>query len=712
MTQGETVPVHDSTSLVRSAQAGDERALDALIAGHLPLVYNVIGRALNRHADVDDLVQETMIQVVRGLPGLREPDRFRSWVVAIAYRQIQMHRRGATRRHPPAREVPEELADPGGDFEERSLTGLMLAGQRRELAEATQWLDDDDRHLLALWWQEAAGELTRTELAAAMGVRPNHAAVRVQRMRAQLDAARGLVRALHATPRCPDLAEVLKPWDSSTDALWRKRLTRHVRGCRRCSELAADLLAPEKLLPGIAALPLPVFAFEGFKAAGTAGTGVFAHLQHIVQTKAAAVAAVVVVAGGGLAFAVYETPLSGEDRPGEVAAPPATGGAVAPDPPGSTASAAPAPPGPASTAGLVRAEYFVAPDGDDGGDGGIEHPFATLTKAASVVRPGQTIALRGGTYRPTSPIVLDTSGDETHRITLSSYGDEHPVIDASRIPKDKWAITQHGSFWTVQGLEVKNSASHAYVCLSCKQNLFVRLSLHDNVESGLTLRGEGTTGNQVLDSDFFNNHDPADQGQSGIGMAIKFGSGEDNIVRGNRAFNNADDGFDFGDFASPIDIQHNWAYGNGVNRWGVAGWKSNGNGFTFGGGNPPVAASHSVRHNAAWGNVHNGFADGGNPAELRLSNNTAYRNGATGFGMPTTPATLRSNVSIGNDDSVSMGSGVHTSRNTWDEGTWTAAMFRSTDATAAQGTRRADGTLPATDFLTTGNGMGASMSES
>ncbi|GAB3837881.1 RNA polymerase sigma factor [Dactylosporangium cerinum] len=316
MTQGEAVPVQDTTSLVQAAQRGDDRALDALVSAHLPLVYNVTGRALRRHADVDDVVQETMIQVVRGLPGLREPDRFRSWVVAIAYRQVQMHLRGATRRHLPAREVPEELPDPGGDVEERSLTGLMLTGQRKELSEATQWLDDADRHLLALWWQEVTGELTRAELAAAVGIKATHVAVRVQRMRAQLDGARGLVRALHATPRCPDLAEVLTAWDGATDALWRKRLTRHVRGCPRCSELSADLLAPEKLLPGIAALPLPLlFPVKG----------VLANLQHFVQTKAAAIAAVVVVAGGGLAFAVYETPLTGEDRPADVAAPRATG---------------------------------------------------------------------------------------------------------------------------------------------------------------------------------------------------------------------------------------------------------------------------------------------------------------------------------------------------------------------------------------------------
>ncbi|WP_433043635.1 sigma-70 family RNA polymerase sigma factor [Dactylosporangium sp. CS-033363] len=697
MTQGETVPVRDTTSLVLAAQRGDERALEELVAAHLPLVANVIGRALHRHADADDLVQETMIQVVRGLPGLREPARFRSWVVAIAYRQIQMHRRGATRRHPPAREIPEELPDPGGEFEERSLTGLMLTGQRRELAEATRWLDDADRHLLALWWQEATGELTRAELAAAVKLKPTHAAVRVQRMRAQLDSARGLVRALHASPRCPELGEVVKAWDGTADALWRKRITRHVRDCRRCSALSGDLLAPEKLLPGIAALPV----FAPFK------IGTLPHfVQHFVQTKAAAVAAVVVVAGGGLAFAVYETPLPGEHRPADIAASARPGGAVAPEPPAVSGSAAAAGPAP------VLAGYFVAPGGDDAGDGSLEHPFATLNKAAAVVRPGQTIALRGGTYRPTAPIVLDTDGDAGHRITLSSYRDERPVIDAARIPADKWAITQHGSYWTVQGLEIKNSASHAYVCLSCEQNVFQRLSLHDNVESGLTLRGAGTTGNQVLDSDFWANHNPADQGQSGIGLGIKFGSGDGNVVRGCRAFDNADDGFDFGEFAGPIDIQHNWAFGNGVNRWNVSGWRGNGNGFTFGGGSPVVGASHSVRHNAAWENGHDGFADGGNPAELRLSNNTAYRNGATGFGMAATPATLRANVAIGNDDSVSMGAGVHTSRNTWDEGSWSASMFRSTDPAVAEGARRADGTLPVTDFLTTGNGMGASMSES
>ncbi|WP_344289738.1 sigma-70 family RNA polymerase sigma factor, partial [Streptomyces synnematoformans] len=72
--------------------------MDRLVAGWLPLVYNVVGRALGGHADVDDVVQETMLRAVRRLPSLRDPDRFRSWLVAIAMRQIRERARRRGRR--------------------------------------------------------------------------------------------------------------------------------------------------------------------------------------------------------------------------------------------------------------------------------------------------------------------------------------------------------------------------------------------------------------------------------------------------------------------------------------------------------------------------------------------------------------------------------------------------------------------------------------
>ncbi|MEU8613702.1 sigma-70 family RNA polymerase sigma factor [Actinoplanes sp. NPDC048791] len=160
MTQSQAVG-HDVARLVRDAQGGSAGALDELVAEHLPLVYNIIGRALDGHPDVDDVVQETMLRSIHALGSLREPDRYRSWLVTIAYRQIQLHlrSRGVTRlRHAAA---PAELPDPEGDFAERATAEIVVADQRRELVQAVHWLDDADRTLLGLWWQEAAGELYR-----------------------------------------------------------------------------------------------------------------------------------------------------------------------------------------------------------------------------------------------------------------------------------------------------------------------------------------------------------------------------------------------------------------------------------------------------------------------------------------------------------------------------------------------------------------------
>ncbi|WP_211265457.1 RNA polymerase sigma factor [Actinacidiphila oryziradicis] len=77
------------TEMVVAARDGDQGALEELVADSLPLVYNIVGRALGAHSDVDDVVQETLLRVVRGLSDLRDPDAFRSWLVAITVRQVR-----------------------------------------------------------------------------------------------------------------------------------------------------------------------------------------------------------------------------------------------------------------------------------------------------------------------------------------------------------------------------------------------------------------------------------------------------------------------------------------------------------------------------------------------------------------------------------------------------------------------------------------------
>ncbi|MEU2353084.1 sigma-70 family RNA polymerase sigma factor [Streptomyces misionensis] len=241
----------ETAALVTAAREGEAAAQDALVGAYLPLVYNIVGRALNGSVDVDDVVQETMLRALDGLDGLRTPERFRSWLVAIAMNQVRTH--WQDRRSAPAGvEEAEELADPGADFVDLTVVQLQLSGQRQETAHATRWLEPDDRGLLSLWWLECAGELTRAEVAAALELTPQHTAVRVQRMKAQLEAARVVVRALDARPRCEELRVVLAAWDGKPSALWRKRIARHARGCPRCSGLWSGLMPAEGLLAGLA----------------------------------------------------------------------------------------------------------------------------------------------------------------------------------------------------------------------------------------------------------------------------------------------------------------------------------------------------------------------------------------------------------------------------------------------------------------------------
>ncbi|MFT7838165.1 sigma-70 family RNA polymerase sigma factor [Saccharothrix sp. BKS2] len=239
---------------VKAAQRGEPGALDALVAAYLPLVYNVVGHALGGHPDTDDVVQETMLRAVDGLSRLEKPESFRSWLLVIAMNQV----RDRHRRNQPLPVDHEVLdrADPGADFADLAITRLQLTGQRREVLAATRWIGDDEREVLSLWWLEQVGRITRAELVKALDLTPQHAAVRVQRMKAQLDSARVVVRVL-AMPRCGELAEVVADWDGHPGALWRKRIVRHARECRRCGRGFDDLAAVDGLVARIPLVPVP-----------------------------------------------------------------------------------------------------------------------------------------------------------------------------------------------------------------------------------------------------------------------------------------------------------------------------------------------------------------------------------------------------------------------------------------------------------------------
>lgn len=399
----------DHAELVVAAQAGDDRAREKLIAAYLPLLYNIVGRALSGHADVDDVVQETLLRAVRDLPALRAPESFRSWLVSITLRQINTHWHRQRTLDDRTTVIDEALRVPnaGGALEDLTILRLHMADERRHAVEAGRWLDPDHRVLLSLWWQECAGLLSRQDIADAMGLSAAHAGVRLQRMREQLEQSRTIVAALAADPRCARLNETVAGWDGVRTSVWRKRIARHTRECPVCTVTTTERVPAELLLLSLAPLAVPAALVAALTAKGllsgtaassaglaaahvTAGTAtgggglhgsLLGKLHAVTAHPVVSLATGAVLVVGTGTYAVWPEPaprVPGVTAAPTIAAPTSaapTSGPSTPTPSPTTPPAVPSPEGPSAVTGTVplgaqslesvdRPGLFVTYDGD------------------------------------------------------------------------------------------------------------------------------------------------------------------------------------------------------------------------------------------------------------------------------------------------------------------------------------------------------------
>jgi RNA polymerase sigma-70 factor (ECF subfamily) len=95
-------------SLLLRARAGDERAWEDLCALYRPLIVAWLRRQSVPDGEVDDLVQEIFLAVVRGLPTFSHSGRggaFRAWLRAIAHNYCCDYWKAPARRAAPAGDV-------------------------------------------------------------------------------------------------------------------------------------------------------------------------------------------------------------------------------------------------------------------------------------------------------------------------------------------------------------------------------------------------------------------------------------------------------------------------------------------------------------------------------------------------------------------------------------------------------------------------------
>jgi len=72
--------------LVLRAQSGDRMAIDRLLSEHQHDLFGFLTNMLHNHADAEDALQVTLLQVVRKLKWLKNPASFRPWLYQIASR--------------------------------------------------------------------------------------------------------------------------------------------------------------------------------------------------------------------------------------------------------------------------------------------------------------------------------------------------------------------------------------------------------------------------------------------------------------------------------------------------------------------------------------------------------------------------------------------------------------------------------------------------
>jgi len=246
--------------VVAAIVAGDPAGLAEAYDRYATPLYSFCRTMLREPADAADAVQDTFVIAAPRMAGLRDPERLRSWLYAVA--RNECHRRlRAGSKHASIEEAPDvtdEAADVAADLERADLRALVR--------DALGGVGPAEREVLELQLRQG---LSGGEVADVLGVSRNHAHALLSRARDQLETSLGaLVVARTGRQDCPELDAMLQDWDGDLTVLVRKRVNRHVERCDVCSGRRRREVSPTMLLgiAPIAALPLMAGALPaGFR---------------------------------------------------------------------------------------------------------------------------------------------------------------------------------------------------------------------------------------------------------------------------------------------------------------------------------------------------------------------------------------------------------------------------------------------------------------
>ncbi len=114
----------EETQLINRAQTGDQAAFDELLQPMRRSLFSYIYRMVTHREDAEDLLQEVLLRVLKGLPKFRGEAKFKTWLFGIATHVCLDHLRQRHRWRVEAQLIGEQETDSSSE-ELDQLTALM-----------------------------------------------------------------------------------------------------------------------------------------------------------------------------------------------------------------------------------------------------------------------------------------------------------------------------------------------------------------------------------------------------------------------------------------------------------------------------------------------------------------------------------------------------------------------------------------------------------
>jgi RNA polymerase sigma factor (sigma-70 family) len=310
--------------LTRRACGGDERAFAAIFRRYHQPLYRFCLAIVGNPEDAQDVLQNTMVKVMRALPGEERTIELKPWLYRIAHNEAI----DLLRRRRETRQLDAELAAPGYGLAEDVATRERL---RRLLTDLRE-LPERQRETLVM--RELAG-LEFEEIGAALGTSDAVA-------RQTLYEARQSLRQMEEGREmsCDEVTRALSDGDGRVTR--RRDVRAHLRSCAGCRSFRDEIKSRQHDLAAISPLPAAAVAgmlqglaggsgaASGGGMAAALGGGAAKTISASAAAKGVATVAVAATVGAGAAdrTGIIHLGLPGEGNSQPAKSAPATPGAM------------------------------------------------------------------------------------------------------------------------------------------------------------------------------------------------------------------------------------------------------------------------------------------------------------------------------------------------------------------------------------------------